>query len=68
MIFVKTCDELVIELEEQRRLQQQLRQQQQQVEEAQPRPVSLNDLLCLHYSNTLGCAPFSCVILDYMHF
>ena len=43
--FVKTCDEFVIELEEQRRLQQQLRQQQQQVEEAQPRPVSLYDLI-----------------------
>ena len=40
---MKTCDELVIELEEQQRLQQQLRQQQQQVEEAQPRPVSLYD-------------------------
>jgi hypothetical protein len=44
---VKTCDELVIELEEQRRLQQQLRQQQQQVEEAQPRPVSLYDFIDL---------------------
>jgi translation initiation factor 2B subunit (eIF-2B alpha/beta/delta family) len=44
---VKTFDELVIELEEQRRLQQQLRQQQQQVEEAQPRPVSLYDFIDL---------------------
>ena len=49
---MKTCDELVIELEEQRRLQQQLRQQQQQVEEAQPRPVSLYDFIDLIQSGT----------------